>query len=76
MLAQKLSVAREIASVSSIGNKNNGYYQIGENDITWACCHLIQLCGPDIYGFKTGANENLPMLPAKFELYPKQTKTN
>ena len=75
ILAEKPSVAREIASVLGIQNKSNGYFENQRFTVTWAFGHLVQLCGPEAYGYKTWAKENLPILPIQFKLQPKQTKS-
>ena len=72
ILAEKPSVAREIASVLGIQNKSNGYFENQRFTVTWAFGHLVQLCGPEAYGYKTWAKENLPILPNQFKLQPKQ----
>ena len=47
-IAEKPSMAKEIANVvSEISNikikKNNGYFTIGDNIITWQFGHLLEL---------------------------------
>ena len=75
ILAEKPSVAREIASVLGIQNKSNGYFENQRFTVTWAFGHLVQLCGPEAYGYKTWAKENLPILPNQFKLQPKQKRS-
>ena len=50
-IAEKPSMAKEIANVvSEISNvkikKNNGYFTIGDNIITWQFGHLLELKSP------------------------------
>ena len=41
-----------------------------EYAITWAFGHLIELCPPEVYGWKEWTKENLPMLPKEFKIQP------
>ena len=70
VLAEKPSVAKDIARV--IGCKQNGEgCMIGDRYIvTWALGHLVTLADPEIYSkeYKTWSMETLPMLPAKMQL--------
>lgn len=70
VLAEKPSVAREIARV--IGAKKNcGGHMEGEKYIvTWALGHLVTLAEPEKYGdeYKKWSFETLPMLPDKMKL--------
>jgi DNA topoisomerase III len=72
ILTEKPSVAREIAEVLKICNKHNGYFSNREYTITWAYGHLIELCPPEVYGWKEWTKENLPMLPKQFKIQPAQ----
>ncbi|MDR0490459.1 MAG: DNA topoisomerase III [Oscillospiraceae bacterium] len=70
VLAEKPSVAKEIARV--LGCRQNGEgCMVGERYIvTWALGHLVTLADPEIYNkeLKTWSLESLPMLPAKMQL--------
>ena len=70
VLAEKPSVARDIARV--LGCKQNGDgCIIGPNYIiTWALGHLVTLADPDAYDdkYKAWRLEDLPMLPDKMKL--------
>ncbi len=70
IITEKPSVAREIADVLSIGNKHDGYLSNQEYAITWAYGHLLELCPPEVYGWKEWTRENLPMLPKPFKIQP------
>ena len=75
IIAEKPSVAREIASALGIVKKNTGYLENEKYFVTWAFGHLIQICGPEAYGFKSWSKENLPIIPDVFKFQPKQVKT-
>jgi len=72
IITEKPSVAREIAEVLDINSKHNGYLSNQEYAITWAFGHLIELCPPEVYGWKEWTKENLPMLPEEFKIQPTQ----
>lgn len=76
VIAEKPSVARELAKVFGATNKQNGYLEGKGYTFTWAFGHLVQLAAPEAYGFKGWKLENLPMLPERFKLAVKQTKVN
>ena len=70
VLAEKPSVAREIARVIG-ARKNCGGFMEGEKYIvTWALGHLVTLAEPEKYGdeYKKWSFETLPMLPDKMKL--------
>lgn len=70
VLAEKPSVARDIARVLGCKQKGNGCI-IGPNYIiTWALGHLVTLADPDAYDdrYKAWRLEDLPMLPDKMKL--------
>ena len=70
VLAEKPSVARDIARVLGCKQKGDGCI-IGPNYIvTWALGHLVTLADPDAYDDKQKAwrLEDLPMLPDKMKL--------
>ena len=70
VLAEKPSVARDIAR--TLGCRQNGEgCLIGDKYIvTWALGHLVTLADPEVYNkeLKTWSLEALPMLPAKMQL--------
>ncbi|MDQ2719364.1 MAG: DNA topoisomerase 3 [Bacteroidota bacterium] len=72
IITEKPSVAREIAEVLNISNKHDGYLSNQEYTITWAYGHLLELCPPEVYGWKEWTRENLPMLPKQFKIQPAQ----
>lgn len=71
ILAEKPSVAREIAHIVKATNKQDGYLEGNGYTVTWAYGHLITLDSPDKYGY-AGAwtREQLPMIPSLFTISP------
>ena len=74
IIAEKPSVAREIARVVRATNKKDGYIEGGSYAVTWALGHLITAAMPEAYGIKGFHKENLPILPPVFTLIPRQMK--
>lgn len=70
VLAEKPSVAREIARVLSCNQNNNGFLSGSRYIVTWALGHLVTLADPESYSdkYKSWRLEDLPMLPNKMEL--------
>ena len=65
VLAEKPSVARDIARVLGCNKKGDGYLEGNNYIVTWALGHLVTLATPDQYDakYKTWRMEDLPMLP-------------
>lgn len=74
VLAEKPSVAREIASILGASEKKEGYLKGNGYCITWAFGHLISLAMPEDYGFTGFKRENLPILPHPFLLTTRKIK--
>jgi DNA topoisomerase-3 len=70
VLAEKPSVARDIARVLKCKHKGNGYLEGDKYIITWALGHLVTLADPDVYDekYKTWNLADLPMLPERLRL--------
>ena len=68
-IAEKPSVAREIASVLGANSKRDGYYEGNGYAVTYTFGHLCTLKEPNDYKphWKSWDLNNLPMLPDKFE---------
>ena len=75
IIAEKPSVAREIARVVRATNRKEGYIEGSNYTVTWALGHLITAAMPEAYGFKGFHKENLPILPPVFTLLPRQIKS-
>jgi DNA topoisomerase-3 len=74
ILAEKPSVAREIAAIVGANKKEDGFIHGNNYMVTWALGHLVQLAMPEDYGFKGFIRENLPIIPETFILKPRQIK--
>ena len=70
VLAEKPSVARDIARVLKCGKKLNGALEGEKYVVTWALGHLVTLADPEEYDkkYKEWKMEDLPMMPKKMEL--------
>lgn len=70
VLAEKPSVARDIASFLGARRRHDGYYEGGGYQVTWAFGHLVTLKEPDDYdpALKKWSLAPLPFVPARFEL--------
>lgn len=70
VLAEKPSVARDIARVIGANRKGNGFIEGDRYVVTWALGHLVTLADPDLYDdkYKAWRLEDLPMLPEKMKL--------
>ena len=70
ILAEKPSVARDIAHVLSVTGKGEGCMESDQYIVTWALGHLVRLAEPDELepSYKKWSLEQLPILPAKWEL--------
>ena len=70
VLAEKPSVARDIAKVLGCNKNGKGYIKGGRYVVNWTLGHLVTLAAPEIYNqkYKTWNLEDLPMLPKKMEL--------
>ena len=68
-IAEKPSVAREIATVLGANSKRDGYYEGNGYAVTYTFGHLCTLFEPNDYKphWKSWDLNNLPMLPEKFE---------
>jgi DNA topoisomerase III len=75
VIAEKPSVARDIARVMGVNQKNKGYFENPKMIVTWALGHLVQLAGPEKYEqrYQQWRLEDLPILPdrMKLEIIPK-----
>ncbi len=70
VLAEKPSVAKELARVLSCNKKDRGYYEGPRYVVTWALGHLVTLDEPAGYDpkYKEWRMQDLPMLPDKMKL--------
>ncbi|WP_339278318.1 DNA topoisomerase 3 [Paenibacillus sp. FSL W8-0426] len=70
VLAEKPSVAREIARVMGARDKHKSYFEGPKYIVTWALGHLVGLAEPEDYDKKyaTWNLEDLPILPERAKL--------
>lgn len=68
-IAEKPSVAREIAAILGANSKHDGYYEGNGYAVTYTFGHLCTLMEPNDYKphWKSWDLNNLPMLPDKFK---------
>jgi DNA topoisomerase-3 len=74
IIAEKPSVAREIAALLGATEKNDGYLAGNGYIVTWAFGHLIALGMPEDYGIAGFDKAALPLLPGPFLLTPRKVK--
>ncbi|KJS17482.1 MAG: DNA topoisomerase III [Peptococcaceae bacterium BRH_c4b] len=72
ILAEKPSVARDLAAIIGKFNNRDGYMENSEYVVTWAIGHLVELAAPEDYspGLKKWTIGSLPIIPEKFRLKP------
>ena len=75
-IAEKPSVAREIAQVIGAKSKQDGYYEGNGYQVTWTFGHFCQLREPEDYRpeWKRWSIHELPMLPEQFGIKLMQDK--
>lgn len=77
-MAEKPSVAKDIAAVIGANKRYDGYFEGNGYRVTWAVGHLVGLAEPDAYGFVSQSDmygdktqvayEELPLIPDDFKL--------
>ena len=75
IIAEKPSVAREIARVVDARKREEGYFKGNGYAVTWAFGHLVQLALPEAYGIKGFNRDALPVIPEAFKLVARAEKT-
>lgn len=74
IIAEKPSVARDIARIVGATSKQDGYMEGCGYVVTWAMGHLIALAMPEAYGFSAYKAEDLPIRPNPFRLIVRQVR--
>ncbi|WP_254528627.1 MULTISPECIES: type IA DNA topoisomerase [unclassified Sphingobacterium] len=74
IIAEKPSVAREIATLLGATEKRDGYLTGNGYEVTWALGHLVGLAMPEDYGVSGFQREVLPILPDPFILTVRKVK--
>lgn len=74
IIAEKPSVAREIARIVGATRQEPGYLSGNGYAVTWAFGHLVQPAMPETYGIKGFRSTHLPIIPQPFILVPRQIR--
>ena len=74
IIAEKPSVARDIARIVGANSRQDGYLEGNGYLVTWAMGHLIALAMPETYGFSAYKREYLPIRPNPFQLVVRQVR--
>jgi len=74
IIAEKPSVAREIAGLVGATDKKDGYLTGNGYFVTWALGHLVGLAMPEDYGISGFDKAVLPILPNPFLLTVRKVK--
>jgi DNA topoisomerase-3 len=74
VIAEKPSVAREIARLLGASEKKDGYLTGNGYCVTWAFGHLVGLGMPEDYGIAGFQKESLPIVPNPFLLTVRKVK--
>ncbi len=72
VIAEKPSVANDIAKSLGGFTKHNDYFESDDYVLTSAVGHLVEIAAPEEYEVKRGkwSFSNLPVIPPKFDLHP------
>ena len=76
IIAEKPSVARDIARIVGANSKQDGYMEGCGYVVTWAMGHLIALAMPEAYGFSVYKAEDLPIRPNPFQFVVRQVRND
>ena len=70
VIAEKPSVARDIAKVLNCAQKGEGVIYGEKYMVSWAVGHLVTLCEPEDYdkSLKRWSMDTLPIMPEKMKL--------
>ena len=79
IVAEKPSVARDIVNAlpGPFQSPSDAYFESDDQIVTFAVGHLVGLKDPEAYDekFKKWRMDDLPIVPAKFELEPRDAKS-
>jgi DNA topoisomerase-3 len=70
VVAEKPSVARELAAFLGARERREGYLEGNGYQVAWALGHLVELCEPEDYdpAFRKWSLDALPIVPEEFRL--------
>lgn len=74
IIAEKPSVAREIAQLLNANDRKDGYLEGNGYCVTWALGHLVSLGMPEDHGIRGFDKASLPIFPDPFLLIPRPIK--
>ncbi|MGI9650926.1 DNA topoisomerase 3 [Chryseobacterium sp. RLHN22] len=74
IIAEKPSVAREIAQLLNANERKEGYLEGNGYCVTWALGHLVSLGMPEDYGIRGFDKASLPIFPNPFQLTPRKIR--
>ena len=74
IIAEKPSVARDIARIVGANRREDGFLEGAGYLVTWAFGHLITLSMPEQYGYGAYKAEELPIVPQPFQLMVRQIR--
>jgi len=74
VIAEKPSVARDLAKVIGARDKRDGFFEGNGYRVGWCIGHLLELAPPEAYdaSWKRWSTKTLPMLPDVFQLRPRK----
>ncbi|MDP9897339.1 DNA topoisomerase-3 [Variovorax boronicumulans] len=74
IIAEKPSVAAEIAQLLGVTKRFNGYFQCGDDCVSSAFGHLFEMAKPEHYGaiYKDWHFGNMPIVPREWAMLPKE----
>ena len=70
-IAEKPSMAAEIAkNLPGTATRKNGYYEVGQDRVTWLYGHILQQAPPEKYDekYRYWKAEDLPIVPSEWKL--------
>ncbi|MBR1700598.1 MAG: DNA topoisomerase 3 [Lachnospiraceae bacterium] len=75
VIAEKPSVAQNIAAVLGANNRKNGYLEGNGYIISWCFGHLVELASPEAYNatWKQWSLETLPLVPDQWQYDVKES---
>ncbi len=78
VVAEKPSVARDIARVLGVPVRGGHAFDGGGTRVTWCLGHLLELVEPAAYdpAWKTWSLDTLPLVPPAFRLRPRKASTD
>ena len=76
LIAEKNAVAKPLAAVLGNVKAQSGYYDCGEDCVTWAIGHILALCDPEDYDerYRQWSMDDLPVVHREQRLKPIPSK--